>query len=429
MRSLIGNLIVLFLVAGCGKGAPTYYQDVRPIVEGRCVGCHQENAIAPFPLDSYELVKAFGPAAAAAVSSRKMPPWAAGAADVGYRENISLTDEQIATINEWVDTGMEEGDPSNPAEPLPPVATPFPGTDLELTLPEPYTPTVTPDEYRCFPVAWSETSERFITALNVIPGNREIVHHVAVFLVPPESADKPFTWDAEDEAPGYTCFGGPSGNRDPVPIAQLGAWLPGQAGNVYPDGLGIRVKPGSTLVLQMHYNVVAPNPEPDQSIFQFSVAETVEKEAWYAPFLSVAWVAGLMPIPAGEKDVEHSISEDPRDFFDLVAGEKLPFDNGFNVHAVMFHMHYLGVRGTVDRVRRGLPTRLLNIQRWDFNWQRQYILDEPMEVLDGDEIALKCIFDNSPEHQEDGRDPTDVNWGEGSSDEMCVANMLVTARE
>lgn len=426
-RSSLVPVAALALVA-CSEGAPTYYRDVRPIVEGRCTSCHAEGAIAPFGLDDFEKVKAFGPAVAMAVTSRQMPPWSAGPSDVTYDGDVSLTDAQIQTIVDWVDQGMEKGDASSPGDVLPPTEPAFPGVDLELQLPEPYVPTGRPDDYRCFPVRWTETADKFVTALSVMPGNLEIVHHVGVFILPPENAEKPFVWNEEDERPGYECFGGPSGGREAIPIVQLGAWLPGQSGNVYPNGIGIRVKPGSTVVIQMHYNVVGDDPAPDQSRLVFSLEDSVEREGWYAPFLDVSWPLGFMQIPAGESAVEHEIEEDPRGFFDLVAGETLPFDDGFEVHAVMFHMHQLGEVGRVSRVRRGFETNFLNIQNWDFNWQRQYVLSEPLEVLDGDALMLNCTFDNSAANQDRGQEPVDVNWGEGTGDEMCVANMLVTAR-
>lgn len=424
------STLILGALAGltaCSDGGPTYYRDVRPIVEGRCVRCHADGAIAPFALDDYERVRAFGPAVAQAVTTREMPPWSAGPAEVEYAGDVSLSDAQIATIVDWVEAGMEEGDASSPGDPIEEVEPAFPGADIELELPEPYVPSQ-PDDYRCFPVRWTPTEEKFVTAMNVLPGNLEIVHHVGVFLIPPGNADKPFEWNAEDETPGYECFGGPSGGRAAIPIAQLGAWLPGQTGNVYPNGVGIRVKPGSTLVIQMHYNVAGGEPAPDKSRIQFSVADSVDKEGWYAPFLDVSWVIGEMSIPAGEAEVVHTVKADPRDFFELVAGQSLPFEDGFEIHAVMFHMHQLGERGSVARVHRGRETPFLNIERWDFNWQRQYVLSEPLTVEDGDELSLRCVFDNSAANQDGGGVPRDVNWGEGTDDEMCVANLLVTAR-
>ena len=426
-RRITATTALLTLGLGCSDSGLTYHQDVRPILEGRCISCHQEGAIAPFALDSYESVKAFGPAIAQAVMSRDMPPWAAGEVPVRYRGDVSLTDVQIQTIADWVALGMKEGNPNKPGEALPAVDEPFPGTDLMLELPEAYTPQARPDEYRCFPIRWPESEEKFVTALNVLPGNLQIVHHVAVFLLPPADAERPFEWQAEDERPGYECFGGPSGGRAAIPISQLGAWLPGQTGNVYPDGIGIRVKPGSTVVLQMHYNVVGGDPAPDQSRFEFHLEDQVAKEAWFGPFLDVSWVVGLMEVPAGEAEVIHEVEGDARDLFNVVAGEDLPLQNGFSVHAVMFHMHNLGIRGQVARNRRGQVTPFLNVERWDFNWQRQYVLEEPFEVQDGDLLNLQCVFNNSESNQPGGQAPVDVNWGEGSNDEMCVANMLITA--
>lgn len=414
-------------LAACGEAQPEFHRDVRPIIEGRCISCHSDGAIAPFSLQTYEQVRGVGPAVGHAVSTRLMPPWSAGPT-VAYRGDVSLDDAQIKTITDWVALGMPEGDPESAGAPLPSVGVPFPGTDLQLELPQPYLPSLRPDDYRCFPIRWTETADTFVTALNIIPGNIEIVHHAAVFLLPPANADKPFEWDAEDEAPGYECFGGPSGGRDAIPISQLGAWLPGQAGNIYPDDIGIRVQPGSTLVLQIHYNVASPNPEPDQSKVQFHLKAQVAKEAWYAPFLNASWVIGQMEIPAGEAEVVHSHQEDPRDFFNVVAGFDLPLDEGFNVHAVMFHMHQLGVRGAAKRMQRGLPTPILDIERWDFNWQRQYVLQQPMAIDSGDELRVECVFDNSTGNRARQGPPVDVNWGEGTGDEMCVANFLITAR-
>jgi len=415
------------LWAACAESGPEYHRDVRPIIEGRCVSCHADGAIAPFALQSYAEVQSVGPAVAHAVSARLMPPWSAGDS-AQFRGDVSLSEAQIQTITEWVELGMPEGNPNDVGPALPVADVPFPGTDLQLELPEPYVPQGRPDDYRCFAIPWPETEEVFVTALNIIPGNIEIVHHAAVFLLPPANAAKPFVWDAEDEAPGYECFGGPSGGRDAIPVSQLGAWLPGQAGNVYPDNIGIRVQPGSTLVLQMHYNVLSFDTEADQSKVLFHLEREVDNEAWYAPFLNSSWVIGQMPIPAGEAEVVHEHQEDPRDFFNVVAGFDLPLERGFNIHAVMFHMHQLGVRGRVMQMKRGRPTPILDIERWDFNWQRQYALQEPMAIDPGDEIRLECVYDNSTANRARSGPPVDANWGEGTADEMCVANFLITAR-
>ena len=253
-----------------------------------------------------------------------------------------------------------------------------------------------------------------------------------MYLVPTENAEEPFSWDAEDEQIGYECFGGPTGDRGATfPIQQLGGWLPGQSGNTYPDGIGIRVEPGSTIVLQMHYNVATADPTPDQSKFQFSLIKEPTAEGWYAPFLDIGWVLGSMEIPAGEASVVHALVDDPRSFFNLVVGDHIDLSNGFRIHAATFHMHQLGVRGELSHVPRGPSSVLLNIEEWDFNWQRQYTLTTPFDVPAGDKLKVECEFDNSTGNQPvisgKAQMPVDVSWGEGTGDEMCVANLLITA--
>jgi hypothetical protein len=258
------------------------------------------------------------------------------------------------------------------------------------------------------------------------------VHHAAIFLVPAEHRDLPFAWAAEDERPGYRCFGGPTGDRGAqFPIQQLGAWLPGQDGLVYPDGIGIRVEPGAVLVVQMHYYTPAGVPEPDASEVAFRVEDQVTAPALHAPFLDLGWVVGGLEIPAGAATVEHQLVDDPRGFFRLVLGEAADLPRGFRIHAITHHMHRLGRSGRLERVRGRGSTALLNIPRWDFDWQRQYVLETPVEVRPGDRLRLTCVYGNGPGDQPPGPDgrplaPVDVNWGEGSDDEMCVANLLIT---
>ena len=151
---LIGSTLLL---AACSDGPPTYHQDIQPLLEARCVGCHQDGNIGPFPLERYEDVKAVAKAMAAAVQDRRMPPWSARKADVTYRNDVSLTDEQITKFVEWADQGALEGDPATPGQPLPSTDSGLKQVDFEVQLPEPYTPKNQPDEYRCFPISWPET--------------------------------------------------------------------------------------------------------------------------------------------------------------------------------------------------------------------------------------------------------------------------------
>lgn len=418
-QTAVFAVAVVISFSGCGPQGPTYESNVAPLVQSRCVSCHTTNSIAPFPLLTYADVKAQGPAMVAAVKSGLMPPWRAGPSDVSYQHDPRLTDEQQAMLDTWVKNGMPEGDKNAKKDVVPSVASSLDKVDLTLQLPQPYTPdNSSADDYRCFPIAWPQTETVYLTGFNAVPDVLSEVHHIALYAVPPSSGQLPFQWDAEDTKPGYSCFGGPFGTHpQDFPVNLLSAWIPGSSGLTFPRGLGVAVQPGSTLVLQMHYNLQQGTPAPDQTKLQFSTATSVTNIAAYQPYLDPAWVGGAMQIPPGQSNVMFQAYGDPRDFF-TVLGSPLDLTKGFNVEGVMFHMHKLGTIGQLWLEKAdGTRTKVVEIPKWDFHWQIQYMLDQPLRFEPGDKLRLRCTFDNTNGNRE-------VNWGEGSDDEMCVGNIF-----
>jgi mono/diheme cytochrome c family protein len=429
MRALAFALalaLVAVALSACQPTGPTYAQDVKPILDGRCVNCHTAGGIAPFKLDTYADAKNYAAAIADAVETGRMPPWKAGPADVTYLRNPSLTAEQKAAIVAWAKSGAPEGDAAHPGAAIPPVGGGMERVDLSLKMAQPYTPTVRPDDYRCFVLRWPKDTPVYVTGVNTVPGVAQQVHHLALYLVPPDSAELPVQWDAEDATPGYQCFGGPFGSRPQTfAVNLLTAWIPGYAGTTFPRGGGVLVEPGATIVMQLHYNLQnLPEPKEDLTEVQFQLADTVARRLAYQPLLDVAWVAGQMKIPANATDVAFTYRADPRDFFRLL-GSPLDTTNGFNLEAVMFHMHKLGKRGELwlDKAD-GRHIKVLDIPDWDFHWQNEYQLSEALRFEPGDELRVKCVFDNSPGRLGPGRPSVETNWGEGSDEEMCVANIL-----
>jgi hypothetical protein len=421
-RTLAG--LVVAMLSGCAPSAPTYHQDIAPLLAARCTNCHQPGGVAPFSLADFEHAKPMAEAMVIAVEARRMPPWKAGPADVAYLRDPTLTAEQIALLKAWVTAGTPEGNPRASPRAVAAIAGGIERVDLELQMPEPYAPTKTPDDYRCFVLRWPKSEPMYVTGFNASPGTPEMVHHVALYLVPPSSADLPAQWDAEEPGSGYSCFGGPFGNRPQKFAVQLiNAWIPGYQGVKLPRGRGILVPPGATVVLQMHYSVPPSGPKPDLTRVQFTLERQVEKRAAYQPMLDIAWVAGAMNIPAGEPAVLHQYLADPRDFFKLL-GSPLDTSQGFSIEAVMFHMHKLGAIGELylekaDKRR----IKLLSIPEYDFHWQLEYYFDQPVRFEPGDKLRVRCTFDNSQQRRPV---PSDVNWGESSDQEMCVANLLST---
>ncbi len=422
------GVVALVVLSACGSQRPTFEQDVQPLLKARCMNCHTTGGIAPFSMESYAEVKKMAPAMLDAVTQGRMPPWKAADADVKYLNDPRLTSDQQSMLKKWIDDGMPEGDPKAKKTEVPALGGGLERVDLTLKLPEPYTPSTAsgPDDYRCFPIRWPNTESVYLTGFNAIPDQAFEVHHIALYAVPPDSADLPFQWDAEEAGPGYTCFGGPFGSHpQQFPVNVLSAWIPGSSGLTFPRGLGVQVPPGSALVLQMHYNTQQGAPKPDQTSLQFSTATQVQGVAAYQPYLDPAWVAGAMVIPAGQSNVMFQAMSDPRDFFSLL-GSPLDVSHGFNIEGVMFHMHKLGTLGQLWLEKAdGTRVKVVEIPQWDFHWQLQYMLETPLRFEPGDKLRLRCTFDNSPGRLDPNQPaPHDVNWGEGSEDEMCVANIF-----
>jgi hypothetical protein len=115
----------------------------------------------------------------------------------------------------------------------------------------------------------------------------------------------------------------------------------------------------------------------------------------------------------------------------ILAGAEIGAGEPFIVHSAGLHMHYLGTAGSLAVARDGGGEDcMLRIDEWDFDWQGGYTLTEPLRVTPADTLRISCTWDNSAENQPvvGGAviEPQDVQWGEGTTDEMCLGVLYVT---
>ncbi|MEZ4464489.1 MAG: hypothetical protein R3F43_08270 [bacterium] len=419
MRGWMLGLGALALLAGWGdtdddKGAPapvpeatgpTFHADIKPLVNAQCVSCHHEGGAAPFALETAEQVAAMAPAALASIEAGRMPPWQPDPACRHYRRERILTAEQKATFKAWVEAGSPAGEPTQAEEQAQVIDF---VADISTSPAEPYVAdTERPDDYRCFALDADFAEDTFLAGAQVVPGDKAVVHHVLVYLVPPEKLAALDALDAEDEGPGYTCYGGTGlGNTGPIV-----GWVPGMQPNFYEEGIARYGPAGSRMVMQIHYNTLAAAPAPDLTTVQF---QTYDGPQPYV--IDTKPQANLaIEIPAGD-----SQSEQVREFTNR-GTEPL------EVVGVAPHMHVLGQRIKVEVIRAdGGEECLIDIPDWDFNWQQSYeFLDgERVVIAPGDKFRLTCLYDNSAANQPvvngEQLEPRDVEWGEGTLDEMCL---------
>jgi Copper type II ascorbate-dependent monooxygenase, N-terminal domain/Copper type II ascorbate-dependent monooxygenase, C-terminal domain len=402
-------------------GTATYYQDVKPILDAKCVTCHSTGGIAPFPLSDYTSAAEHAAISAGAVRSKIMPPWPANGDCRDYDGERSLEPAQIETLERWAQQGAPEGDPATPGAPLASAIPTLSRVDRRLEMPEAYTlspPPGSEDDYRCFVLPWPTeyTQRTHVTGFRAVPGNAELVHHVIAFLAAPSQVAQVRSLDAADPRPGYSCFGGAG-----APVSgMIGAWAPGSLGADLPAGVGLPVEPGSAIVLQLHYHGHG-GAGSDRSAIEFKLDSTIERPGRITPFTNPQWPRGAMTIPANQADVVHSFTVDPT----FLTGE-------LEIFSSSLHMHTLGTSGKLAIQRAdGTKSCLLQIDDWDFHWQGSYTFSQPETLRRGDQLSIECRWDNTAGNQPliNGvpKTPADVTWGEGTSDEMCIGFFLTAA--
>lgn len=406
--------------SGTVPGEPTYtfHRDIRPIIEGRCLGCHAEDGIAPFSLATYEDVEALGAVVASVVEARTMPPWPADSQCNTYDSDPSLSDEQIEAIRTWVDEGAPEGDPSEAGDPLEDLTVELPRIDFEIAMSEAHIPAAEDpggyDEHICFLLDWPLEEDAFIRGYEVRPGNRRAAHHLVASIVPPAGLAE--FQEADDAYPGYGWRCGAGTGMTPGERTLMGAWVPGSGASVFPEDTGLRVPAGSAVLINMHYNLAPGDDSPDQTRIDIMVEDTVAREGRSVFILDPAWLEGdNMLIPAGEAGVVHEAD------FGIER-----FGVPIEIHEVGMHMHTFGRQGRLwVEHEAGGETCIADIPRWDFDWQLGYPLQSGVRVEAGDRIGLRCSFDNTAADQPviDGvqQEPRNVTWGEDTFDEMCMA--------
>lgn len=382
-----------------GTVGPTYWRDVRPVLDRTCARCHSDEGTV-FSLDDVATARAMADAIAAVTSAGRMPPAAPDPSCAPYdgSETLMLTDAERLLLATWAANGAPEGNAADaPAAGPPETTAPF---DAELRGEAPYTPTFADGEndYRCFDLALGNTSRTYLTGFEALVDEPRTVHHVVLWRVSAGYTAPP----SGDGRPGFACDGFGESNWGFV-----AGWAPGGRPVTFPAGMGVPLAADTRFVIQMHYYASSAEAStlPDQSGYGLHLADDVE-----TPIYEVTLGVEDFVVPAGDADHEETMS--------------LPWAWGdVGILAVFPHMHVLG-SGFEVRVLRGGggETCVVEMNGWDFHNQQAVVLDEPVIVRGGDVLEVACRWDNSAANPAQPSDPpVDVGFGEGTGDEMCYA--------
>jgi hypothetical protein len=394
--------------------APVYHKDVQPILERRCQGCHRPGDIGPMSLMTYEEARPWAKAIRAAILKKKMPPWFAEAGHGKYLNDPSLSQTEIDTLVAWTDAGAPEGDRKNARKPVEFVDGWRIGKpDAVVELSKPFQiPASGEVPYQYISVPSGFTEDKWVTAIEVRPTNRKVVHHIiASANLPPAGSNSArpagefFTSDAEKqllktgrELPQFAA----QGSSDLLQV-----YVPGGAPPAYQPGQAKLIKAGSHINFQLHYTT-SGKPEQDQTGVGFIFAKEPPKER----IKSILVYHRNFAIPPTASN--HPVSARAEVLRDVRLVSMLP------------HMH---LRGKDFEFRATYPSgqteTLLRVAKYDFNWQINYYLAEPKLLPKG--TILECFghYDNSANNPHNPDPSAEVRYGEQTWEEMLNGFMEV----
>jgi hypothetical protein len=400
------SAVALLLVPLAAPSAPiSFNHDVAPIIYHNCSPCHRPGEAAPFSLLSYQDVNKKSKMIAKVTASHVMPPWRAEPASYAYRDERRLSDKEIATIQDWVKEGVAEGESAQKPEPPKFSSGWMLGQpDMVVQMPAAYhVPADGPDIYRNIAVPLGLTNDQWVTAIDMRPSARPVVHHVLYFADPKGLAhQKP----PQGSEPGF------SGMRAGGAAIALGGWAVGAQPQFFPEGLALHVPKGSDLVIQYHFHPTG-KPEAEKSLVGFYFAKKPPQRTLTRVQMPPAYslFSGLN-IPAGEKDFV------VRDSFTLPVAT-----DGVGIGA---HSHYLGKKLQMTAtLPDGQVKTLLLINDWDFAWQDRYFFKEMVPLPAGTKLETEIHWDNSADNPRNpSSPPVRVSWGEESKDEMGSISLI-----
>ena len=377
-------LLAVFAVALYAAPAPTFHSDIEPILQNRCQNCHRSGEAAPMPLLTYEQTRPWAKAIRAAVLSGKMPPWQADPHYGKFSNDLSITTAEKAKLIAWIDGGAPEGYPADAPKPrVFPQGWRIPQPDAVFEMPAEFElPPKGAIDYQYIAVSTHFTEDKWVQMAEVRPGDPSVVHHAIVVV------------DQHDGS---------------YEEQYLAGYAPGMSPQIWKPGQARLLKAGATLIFQMHYST---NGKPARD--RTRIGLIFAKQAVTEQIMTMQALGLNLRIPPGDANYR----------VDAVA--RMP--RAVQLVGMRPHMHF---RGRAFRFQAVYPNGdteiLLDIPKYDFNWQPYYYLETPKFLPQGTLIECTAYFDNSANNPFNPDPKATVLWGPQTWDEMMIGWLDVAA--
>jgi thiol-disulfide isomerase/thioredoxin len=376
----------------------TYHNRVSRIIQQKCEGCHRVNGLAPMPLQNYSQVFERRAVVSFMTASRRMPPWSANPKVGAWANDASLSKSELADLLSWVKAGAPQGK----VDEAPLKRAYVPGwemgkPDAIVQITDTFRiPAQGVVQYKYAYVKTNFDSDRWISGMEIHPTAPKVVHHVLVFLEEPGRKDM----NDPTRKPGDPA---PSGGIDGF----FAATAPGSPAAIFPLGAAKRLPKGAWLKFQIHYQ---PNgtEQVDQTRMGLMFADdSTAVNGKFAEVVSRSAFSTRFAIPPGDPN------------YQVVASTT--FRTAGTLLSLFPHTHLRGKAWKIELVNPdSTKTLLLDVPRYDFNWQTFYTFKKPVRVLPGQRLIATAWYDNSKENPFNPDPTKTVRFGEQTFEEMMI---------
>jgi hypothetical protein len=363
----------------------TYVKDVAPILEKKCVACHEEGGIGPFAMSNYATVKGFSPMIREVVRTDRMPPFHSDPHVGKFSNDRRLTADETKTLVHWIEQGSPRGEGADPLGAKHLVATEWPlgKPDVVLEVPNYTIPATGVVDYQHPWVANPLTTGKWLKASTIKVDARQAVHHVLTgFMADPPKA-------------GQQAFENRWG-------ASVGSYAVGAESEVAPTDAGTYIPPGGAIGFQNHYTPYGKEVTEHTKIGLYFYKDGDVPDIVMHNNQIVNNAIVLPPYDGHHQEVAY-----------------MTFPKDALLYSAFPHAHYRATSSDLwIQYPDGKKKLLLTLPRYDFGWQGHYNFAEPVKVPAGSKLIAHYVYDNSKSNPHNPDPSKTVVWGDQSWEEM-----------